>query len=430
MLDLDVVFTGSANDVNLLEFRALRAAEYQSFRARLDLVPVPYLLDYRVECRIYKEQVGDLLRGIHIAPHVARILALWGVMTRLRRPDPEAYDPKIRGVMGRLTPMQKADLYAYGRVPERLTAEEARELLAAVPEMHREGFSYAVVKSESGNDLVLGDYEGSFGASVRDLKTILLDAASGKGVSAVTVPRLFERIHDYLGDAVNHRWMLLPPDGDAGFHRLEGPGSITEAVWERWLDLSDTEVRGALGLIDEAKYLELFRRYVVQVTHFLKSEKIYDQVTGQLADPDLRFMGELEKAMDPGVTDARKFRADILARIGAWALSHPNEEPAYVEIFTDYFSRLREDYFRKQKDTVAKGIQHMLEILSGEAPREDADLTAADKQRARKAIDTLLGGDAAPREGAGAADGREVEVETHTRETLKQTLVALRRHRY
>lgn len=78
MLNLDVVFTGSANDLNLLEFRALRAGEYQSLRGRLELIPVPYLLDYRVERRVYAEQVGDLLRGIHIAPHVTAILALWG----------------------------------------------------------------------------------------------------------------------------------------------------------------------------------------------------------------------------------------------------------------------------------------------------------------------------------------------------------------
>jgi serine protein kinase len=52
---------------------------------------VPYLLDYRVERKVYQEQVGDVLRGIHIAPHVPRILALWGVMTRLRPPNAGDY---------------------------------------------------------------------------------------------------------------------------------------------------------------------------------------------------------------------------------------------------------------------------------------------------------------------------------------------------
>ncbi|MCA9698958.1 MAG: serine protein kinase PrkA, partial [Myxococcales bacterium] len=162
LLGLDTVFTGSANDINLLEFRALRSAEYQSFRARLDLISVPYLLDYRVERKIYQEQVGDMLRGVHIAPHVPRILALWGVMTRLRRPDPKKYPDKLQKALEKLTPLDKADLYAYGRVPEGLSSEEARELLAAVPDMYVERFNHAVVRVE-GSDYPLGDYEGSFG---------------------------------------------------------------------------------------------------------------------------------------------------------------------------------------------------------------------------------------------------------------------------
>ena len=101
--------------------------------ADLELIPVPYLLDYRVERKVYQEQVGDVLRGIHIAPHVPRVLALWGVMTRLRPPDPAGYSAKLQPVLSRLTPLDKADLFAYGRVPAGLTSDEARELLAAVP---------------------------------------------------------------------------------------------------------------------------------------------------------------------------------------------------------------------------------------------------------------------------------------------------------
>lgn len=51
----------------------------------------------------FQEQVGDLLRGVHIAPHVPRILALWGVVIRLRRPNPEHYSEKIASVLRRWT---------------------------------------------------------------------------------------------------------------------------------------------------------------------------------------------------------------------------------------------------------------------------------------------------------------------------------------
>ena len=126
VLHLDVLLTGSANDLNLLKFRTLNSGEFQSLRARLDLIPVPYLLDYRVERKIYQEQVSDVLRDLHIAPHVPRVLALWGVMTRLRQPNASLYGKKLEPVLRRLRPVDKAGLYAYGRVPEGLSSEQRR----------------------------------------------------------------------------------------------------------------------------------------------------------------------------------------------------------------------------------------------------------------------------------------------------------------
>jgi serine protein kinase len=422
MLGLDMLLAGSANDLDLLEFRALRSGEYQSFRARLELIRVPFLLDYRVERKIYQEQVGDILRGVHVAPHVTKILALWGVMTRLRRPKPESYSPKLKRVLERMTPIDKADIYAYGRVPRGLSSEEARELLAAVPQLYLEKFPHAVVRAE-GSDHVLGDYEGSFGASVRDLKAVLLAAASEPGTTCVTVPRVFKEIRQYLGDSVNHRWMILNQDGN-GFHLLDGDErSISGACWQRWLDLSDWEIREALGLVDEARYMDLFRKYVVHVSHALKRERLFDPHTGELTDPDEKFMRGLEKTMAPDA--GPNFRADVLSRIGAWALSHPNEDPAYDQIFPDYFSLLREDYYKKQKDIVRKSMRRMLEVL---ADREDTTL-AADGERvtlspqeehnARHGLEILLGEhDAGQRR------------ERHTRETLRETLVHLIKARY
>ncbi|MCA9713628.1 MAG: hypothetical protein H6713_30670 [Myxococcales bacterium] len=415
VLHLDVLLTGSANDLNLLKFRTLNSGEFQSLRARLDLIPVPYLLDYRVERKIYQEQVSDVLRDLHIAPHVPRVLALWGVMTRLRQPNASLYGKKLEPVLRRLRPVDKAGLYAYGRVPEGLSSEQARELLAAVPVMGQERFVQTVVGPE-GNRHVLGDYEGSFGASVRDLKRVLLAAAADAGVGYLTVPRLFRELRRFMDDDANHRWMSIPATTQ-GFHKLRGEGSITDAAWSYWLDLSDREVREAMGLVDEDRYLELFKKYVVHVKHFVKGERIFDPVTGDNAEPDHKFMSELEKTMDPGAGPT--FRADVLSRIGAWALSNPDNEPNYPEIFADYFSRLREDYYRQQKETVGRGIARMLELLSGGTRKSELSLSAPEEERARRALEVLLGE---------RDDSRKHE--RHSHETLRETLVELARARY
>ena len=425
-LNLDVVFTGSANDIDLLAFREQNPIEYQSFQARLDRIKVPYLLDYRVERKIYSEQVGDLLRGVHIAPHVCRILALWGVMTRMRRPNSNEYADCIAEVLRRLTPLDKADLFAYGRVPEGLSGEEARELLAAVPHMYEEQFEHAFIKIDGRR---VDDYEGSFGASVRDLKNILLDAASSSEVTSVTVPRIFEHLRGYLRDKSNHRWMDLPTDST--FHLLDGDErSITESAWERWLDLSEREVRQALGLVDEDRYLELFRKYVTHARHYTRDEKLFDEVTGDVTAADDGFMVDIERSIDPASHEAmksdgdakKKFREEVIARIGAWALSNPNQEPALEEIFSDYFARMREDYYRQQKSTVSDGVRLMLEILSAHGPPPDSEaLDSEQRARAEKAIARLTGA---------ADEGDTGLVETHTEETLKETLVALSKYRF
>ena len=54
-LELDTVFIGSSNEGYLAAFKEM--PEFQSFKGRMELVRVPYLLDYRVEQQIYEAQI-------------------------------------------------------------------------------------------------------------------------------------------------------------------------------------------------------------------------------------------------------------------------------------------------------------------------------------------------------------------------------------
>ena len=216
---------------------------------------------------------------------------------------------------------------------------------------------------------------------------------------------------------------------DSTFHLLDGDErSVTEAAWERWLDLSEREVRKALGLVDEERYLELFRKYVTHARHFTRKEKLFDEVTGSVTEADESFMGEIERSIDPTGYDVtketeetgRKFREEVIARIGAWALSNPNQEPALEEIFTDYFSRMREDYYRQQKSTVSDGVRMMLELLTDHEPVDrDEALDGDTRYRAREAIELLTKDECA-----------SALSEFHTEETLKEMLVALTKYRF
>ncbi|HWM88806.1 MAG TPA: hypothetical protein VNO33_23305, partial [Kofleriaceae bacterium] len=66
-LFLDLVFIGSSNEIHLQAFKEI--PEFQSFRGRLELVRVPYLLDFKQEEKIYSEKLHEAAHSRHVAPH-------------------------------------------------------------------------------------------------------------------------------------------------------------------------------------------------------------------------------------------------------------------------------------------------------------------------------------------------------------------------
>ena len=86
---VNAVLIASSNEVHLQAFREHH--EYNSFRGRLHLIRVPYLLDYEQEQAIYDTQIAPQVQK-HVAPHATFVAALWAVLTRLRRPHPDRYE--------------------------------------------------------------------------------------------------------------------------------------------------------------------------------------------------------------------------------------------------------------------------------------------------------------------------------------------------
>src|SRR3954469_13312408 len=91
-VEVDTVFLASSNEGYLAAFKEI--PEFQSFKGRIELVRAPYLLDFRIEQQIYEAYIRSVtgpLAEKHIAPHVASVAALWGVLTRMKKPMPEKY---------------------------------------------------------------------------------------------------------------------------------------------------------------------------------------------------------------------------------------------------------------------------------------------------------------------------------------------------
>ena len=357
ILYLDEIFIGSTNEGQLSVFKEI--PEFQSFKGRLELVRVPYLLDYEAEEKIYANQRSVEAAGKHVAPHVTQVAALWAVLTRMRKPMPEKYSKGLADLVSKLSPLEKADLYAKGQAPDGWSPEQSRELIANIERIYGESDAYP-------------NYEGRTGASPREVKVLLLNAGQSQRYACVSPLALFEELEDLVKNVSVYDFLKQEPL-PGGYHEAK---KFIYTVRERYLDIVEEEVRSSMGLVDEQQYAQLFERYINHVSHWVKKEKVRNEVTGRMEDADEELMSELEKTL--GMAGKKDdLRHEIISRIGAWSLDNPNKKPNYAAVFPKHFSALRESYFeqrRKQLHKINQDLMAHLVAKEGTAPsRLDAE---------------------------------------------------------
>src|SRR5450432_1096540 len=345
-LELDTVFIGSSNEGYLSAFKEM--PEFQSFKGRMELVRVPYLLDYKVEQRIYDAQIraAHAESGKHVAPHVAWVTALWAVMTRMKKSLGEKYGKSLTEIVGHLGPLEKALLYAENATPEGLTAEQQRELIGGVEKIARESDNYP-------------NYEGRTGASPREMKLVIMNAAQSARHACLSPFAVFDELEELVRGVTVYEFLkqeTLP----GGFH--ENRKFVFE-VRDKLIDRIDDEVRTSMGLVDERRYMERFERYAAHASYWVKREKVPNPITGRDEDPDEEMMTDVERILQAaGRRD--EFRREVLSRIGAWSIDHPRQKPDYDQIFPRQIAELRESFFDERKKQVRKINEDLLLLLT------------------------------------------------------------------
>ncbi len=352
-LYLDTVFIGSCNAKHLTAFK--EAPDFASFKARIELVQVPYLLDYETERQIYAEQLSGPSVQKTAAPHTDQVAALWGVLTRLQRPEAEDYPEAMREIIGNLSPLDKARLYGDGTLPEGLARDLANTLRSLVPALHRESQSFE-------------RYEGRFGASPRELKGALLSAARASKGPCLSPIALFTQLEALCEQKSIYDFLRLKPDGD--YHQ---PEAYVGLLREWYLGLVEEELHQAMGLVDRVATKDLFDRYLDNVTHYVRREKRLNSITGRYEDPDEKLMSDVEGRLEEE-GDKADFRAGVMHRIAAWRMDHPDAEMDFAHIFRDYLGKLNDAFYaekRKQADRVKKDLLTFL-VDGPERLEEDA----------------------------------------------------------
>ncbi len=363
VLQLDLVLVASANEKQLAAFKEM--PDFASFKGRFELVRVPYLRRRSVEREIYDQQITQAAVGKHIAPHATDVAALWAVLTRLKRPLPDRYEGELRSLVEDLAPLEKLRLYDAGEAPDRLTLQQAKVLRKGAPDLYHESDVYP-------------SYEGRIGASAREVKSALFNAAQAPTARCLTALAVLEELQAICKDKSVHEF--LQQEVVDGYHDHEAFVRVAEA---EYLDVIEDEIRDSMGMVSEAQYRELFGRYVTLVSHWVKGERIRNKVTGEYEAPSEDRMLELERIVMPTVDDRATFRRGLISAIGAYRLDHPDGgEIDYVAIFPDLFRRLRDHYFEERKRQLRRSRENVLRYLSDERASLD------DKAR-RQVEDTL-----------------------------------------
>jgi serine protein kinase len=366
-LDLDSVFIGSSNEGYLAAFKEM--PEFQSFKGRMELVRVPYLLDYRLEQRIYEAQIhaAHLELDKHVAPHVAWTTALWSVLTRMKKPMPEKYAKGLAESVAKLGPLDKALLYADTVTPEGLTIDQTRELVSAIEKIARESDSYP-------------NYEGRTGASPREMKQLLMNAAQNVKYRCVSPFAVFEELEELVRGVSIYEFLKQEPL-PGGYHENR---KFVFQVRDRLLDRIDDEVRTAMGLVEERRYIDQFERYTSLVSHWVRKEKMTNPITGRDEEPDEELMGEVERVLEVQ-TRRDEFRREVIAKVGAWSLDNPRQKPDLERIFPRYLASLREAFFGERKKQVRRINDDLLVLLTDGPAKMQPDQAAA----AQATLDSL-----------------------------------------
>lgn len=270
--DIDEVIIGHTNEP---EYRRLQSNELmEAFRDRTVKIDVPYNTILDQEIRIYEKDFSKARVNKHIAPHTIEIAAMWAILTRLEEPK-----------RGGLTLLQKLKLYNGKSVPG-FTEDNIRELRGEAR------------------------YEGMLGISPRYIQDKISNAIVNYPTTDTVNPFM---VMNELEEGLKHHSLLTNEDVKKKYKELLG------VVRQEYEEIAKNEVQRAISA-DEEAISRLCSNYIDHVKAFTQRERVRNKYTGEMEEPDERFMRGVEEKID--ISDSRKddFRREIMNYIGALAL--------------------------------------------------------------------------------------------------------------
>ncbi|MBI4450526.1 hypothetical protein HY642_01000 [Candidatus Woesearchaeota archaeon] len=330
---------------NLAELHAMRRElGSDGLKARTESIPALYLLNYQDEARVYDEIVAEINKRQHVSPHVVEMAAIYAVLTRLVKPNMDAYlehensriarDDRQRAdynaartFAASMTPLCKAKLYA-GQMDD-FKPDERRVL------------SNSFLAALRSNEI-----EGMWGMDPRTIQNILAKL-SNEGGECINVFRLY----DQISETIKRRGkdFRLRPEWVGATRENPNPDGVDfkKLLGDKWGDLEQlllevkgefqrivvAEVEEALFGITQDDIVSRVRKYVGYCKSYGKQEKVFEHEFKK-AEVDAKVMLEREEKF-LGITgdeQREKYRQAVLAAYMKVQSEHPdiNGDPMHV----------------------------------------------------------------------------------------------------
>ena len=344
-LFFDTLLFATSNELHLISFKEY--PDWQSFKGRIELVKVPYLLNAEDETGIYHNHLSSTI-SMHIAPHAIEVAARWAVLTRLEPPEAMNYPHSLQDIIKTLTPEEKLELYTCGDTPARLSQNQSRELKKNIN----------LLISEYKNHV---NYEGRFGASPREILYVLYNASQDKKYDHLSVKAVFEQIEELISQKSSYEFLRREP---FGFYK--DASLLLKSVKSYYRSVLEDEFRNALGLYSKESYVDLFTRYVLHVSAWIKKEKVLDPLIGKSIIADESFMQKIESSLLAFNESYIDFRNQIINSIAAANWENPDKKIEYTNLFSSHLKRLRDKIYQEQYGIVQKIIHNLLMIFKNE----------------------------------------------------------------
>jgi len=279
-MDIDQVIVGRTNMPEYIEKKGDEKME--AFNDRTKRIDYPYVLEYSEEGRIYEKMLNNAsVPGVHVEPHTLEMAGLFSVMTRVDEPDTDNIDllQKVKAYNGEDGDIGDIDVH------------KLRE------------------ESES---------EGMYGVSARFV---------GDEISESIITRLHDDNQSLSALSVlRHLEQNLESHGSIPEDNYDDYYTYIEEVQEEYKDRAIEDVRYALAYNTDEIQRE-GEKYMDNVMAYIDDDKIEDDITGKMVEPDEQFMRSVEEELEIPRDRKDDFRQEISNWVSRRARSGEDFDP-------------------------------------------------------------------------------------------------------